>query len=96
MGGRFDLSQFRGGPIGVSPDDARPASARGRIASPPTSPIEGLTVALLNYDQSLTFDVAPGHWVRDGSNLPPQDGICLVSFDDFGDAWVTGWEPASG
>jgi hypothetical protein len=51
-----------------------------------------MAVVLENYSRSLEFEVPAGQWAE-RAGLPNPGDLCLVVFDDDGDAWVPVWRP---
>lgn len=87
-----DLSVLVGGrPRGIN----RAMSARGKVLIAPESGSDNLRVALVNYSSEFFFEVPGTNWLSRGSALPQVDDVCLVVFDDDGDAWVPVWEGTS-
>lgn len=79
-----DISELVGGSAHVSP---RPTNARGRIKRAPVLVTDPMTVTLENYSSLYEYEVPATNWLS-GTDLPTQGQVCLVTFDDDGDAWV--------
>jgi len=67
-------------------------AARGRVSTAPASVADGLEVALIGYTSSFPYEVPAGNWDSRGATLPIVGSLCLVVFDNEGDAWVPVWE----
>ena len=72
--------------IGGVPYSTRPPLAFGRIVSPPATAGDSLKVVLGNYSNEYAFDVPPTNYPSVAELEAGQ--VCLVAFDDNGDAWV--------
>jgi hypothetical protein len=82
------LEHMAGPPAG-SP---RPPVARGRVIKPPASPTDAMTVTLVNYSSAWEFEIPASNWTTTTA-LPAQGDVCVVLFDDDGDAWVPTYGP---
>jgi hypothetical protein len=78
-----------------SPDHSlRPLTAVARVSRPPINLNDPLQVVLPTFGSTTPFDVAPGHWMPRGYLIPLGGEVCLITFDDEGDVWVTCWVPS--
>jgi hypothetical protein len=67
---------------------------RGKVRKAPADADSPLTVTLVNFSQKYSYTVPAGQWMPRGSTLPIAGDLCLVVFDDDGDAWVPAWSPS--
>lgn len=78
---------------------SRPTAVRGRIGKAPADTDSGLTATSINYSSIHEYEVPAGQWTprfAGGSDVLPSSGdLCLIVFDDDGDAWVAVWSPSS-
>lgn len=86
-----DISELVGGSAHAAP---RPGNCRGRVVKAPATTADPLTVTLENYSSLYEYEVPALHWQPHGDTLPTVGAVCLVSFDDDGDAWVPAWQGA--
>lgn len=74
----------------------RPTVARGRVVGAPTIASDPMTVTLVNYSPAWKYEVPASNWMpAAGDNLPSVGDVCVVLFDDDGDAWVPAYGPES-
>lgn len=83
-----DLSSMVGGATSIE----RPLTLRGRVVGAPLYHDDVMKVVAINYTSEFSFDLPGTNWVNRGSALPQADDVCLIVFDDDGDAWVPIWQ----
>jgi hypothetical protein len=80
--------------VGPPARKPRPPVARGRVVDAPATAGDPMTVVLVNYSPAWKFDVPASNWMpAAGDNLPAAGDVCVVLFDDDGDAWVPAYGP---
>lgn len=70
----------------------RPVAARGRVSKAPVGIDQPLEVTLINLSGSIPYEVPGTNWNARGSTIPAKGDVCIVVFDDDGDAWMPVWE----
>ncbi len=73
----------------------RPPVCRGYIVVAPTSLDDQMKVVLKNYSSISDYDVPATNWISQEAQLPLEGDVCVIFFDDEGDAWVLVGRPLS-
>jgi hypothetical protein len=71
---------------GVSGETAQ--TIRGRVMIAPEASTDSLVACSLAIGPSDAYVVPAGQWQTGGGTLPLAGALCLISLDDYGDAWV--------
>ncbi len=70
-----------------------PANVRAVVANNPANANADLTVIVPSFDANRKYEVER-RWSPRGAVLPVKGDTGLVTFDEYGDAWLTHWHPA--
>jgi hypothetical protein len=54
-----------------------------------------MKVVLKNYSSISDYDVPATNWISQEAQLPLEGDVCVIFFDDEGDAWVLVGRPLS-
>jgi hypothetical protein len=69
----------------------RPSTCRGRVVVAPADNDDAMHVVLVNYSAAYSYEIPAAQWTSVSGDLPGVGDVCLVVFDDEGDAWVPAW-----
>lgn len=65
---------------------------RGRVVAPaPADATDTMYAVAINYSGSRPFEIPGPQWAKNGAVLPTVGSLCLIAFDDDGDAWAPVW-----
>jgi hypothetical protein len=70
---------------------SRPPVARATVTKAPLTGADSMWVTPIGYSTATPYEVRPSNWLARGSTLPAVGALCVVIFDNLGDAWVPMW-----
>lgn len=82
----------RGGGAGRTTKQQRPITARGVVALAPGAETAAMVVTVNWRGKTIGEIIPAGNWSPRGTALPVVGDVCLVVYDDEGDAFVPVWD----